>query len=332
MDKQNWNPGKLLEVSGGFWQACALHTSVKLDLFTVLDDESLESREIAGRLEVDERALSMLLNALTAMGLLVKSDDLYANAPAARSYLCRNSPEYLGYMIKHHCCLIESWTVLDQAIRSGKPVRGRSSFSNDEARESFIMGMFTIASLSAPGVADEIDLSDRRHLLDLGGGPGTYSIYFCMRNPGLTATVFDLPTTRSFAEKTIARLNLSDRIEFIDGNYLENDVPGRYDAAWLSHILHAEGPEGCEQIISKAVAALEPGGIIMVHDFILDNTMDGPLFPALFSLNMLLGTEGGQAYSEEQIMAMLSHQGVQKIRRLPFKGPTDSGIITGLVS
>jgi len=59
--------------------------------------------------------------------------------------------------------------------------------------------------------------------------------------------------------------------------------------------------------------------------------MDGPLFPALFSLNMLLGTPGGQSYSEKQMTAMLSGAGVGNIQRIYFDSPNDSGILTGIV-
>ena len=124
---------------------------------------------------------------------------------------------------------------------------------------------------------------------------------------------------------------MADRIDFMAGNYVEDEIDGKYDAAWLSHILHGEGPQTCREIIQKTVSALEPGATIVVHDFILDNSMDGPLFPALFSLNMLLGTSSGQSYSENQIMDMLSGAGVKNIRRIPVQSPNDSGIILGTI-
>jgi hypothetical protein len=99
--------------------------------------------------------------------------------------------------------------------------------------------------------------------------------------------------------------------------------------AWLSHILHGEGPEDCQFIIKKAVTTLKPGGLIMIHDFILDNDMAGPLYPALFSLNMLTGTKEGRSYSEGQIMDMLTRAGAKNLSRHPFRGPNDSGIIVG---
>ena len=193
------------------------------------------------------------------------------------------------------------------------------------------MGMFNMAMNLAPRIVPEIDLSGRKHLLDLGGGPGTYAIHFCLKNPGLRATVYDLPTTRSFAEKTITRFGLSDRIDFQEGDYLEGTIQGTFDVVWLSHILHGEGPEDCQRMIGKAVSRLTSGGLILIHEFILNDEMDGPVFPAIFSLNMLLGTEKGQSYSDRQIREMLAQAGVREIRRIPVQTPNDSGIIQGRV-
>jgi hypothetical protein len=191
--------------------------------------------------------------------------------------------------------------------------------------------MHTIARYLAPMVSEVLDLSDRSHLLDLGGGPGTHAIHFCLKHPGLRATVFDLPTTQPLAERTIQQAGLGDRIDFLGGSYLEGSIPGSYDVAWLSQILHGEGPDGCRLILEKAVSVLQPGGMIVVHEFLLNNRLDGPLFPALFSLNMLLGTPGGKSYSEEEVRDLLAGTGVREIRRLPFQGPNDSGLIAGTV-
>jgi len=180
-------------------------------------------------------------------------------------------------------------------------------------------------------MADAIDLSSRRRLLDLGGGPGTYAIHFCLKNPALSASVFDQPATRPFAEKTIAGFDMQSRVSFSPGDYHSDGIPGRYDVAWLSHILHAEGPETCRNLIRKTVSALEPGGIIAIHEFILNDTLDGPLFPALFSLNMLVGTESGRAYSEVELADMLAAAGVTDIRRIPVQTPNDSGVLLGTV-
>lgn len=322
----------LLEVSGSYWQTCALHAAVKLDVFTAIGRKQLGGRDIARALECKRESLKRLLNAVAAMGLLVKTDDKYANTPASENFLSRDSKRYIGYIILHHQQLMESWANLNQAVRTGEPLRKRASDRDESWRENFLMGMFNIAMNLAPRLAPLIDLSGCDHLLDLGGGPGTYAIHFCKENPGLKATVFDLPTTQPFAEKTIKQFDLTERITFKPGSYLEDDIGKGYNAAWLSHILHGEGPAGCDQIIQKAVNALTPGGMIIIHEFILDNTMDAPLFPALFSLNMLLGTSDGRAYSRQQLEDMLTRAGVKDIQRLSFDSPTDSSILSGVVN
>jgi O-methyltransferase domain/Dimerisation domain len=330
MEQTDWHPGSLLAVSGAYWQTCTLHAGVKLDVFTHLGDNAFTAEEMAEKTGTDPRGAAMLLNALTAMGLVGRDGEAYANSRAAARFLSRDAEGYIGHMIMHHHHLVASWGRLDEAVRTGRPVRTRAA-GDDEWRESFLLGMFNNAMLQAPAVVKAVDLTGRHHLLDLGGGPGTYAIHFCQAHPELGATVYDLPTTRPFAEKTIARFDLGHRIDFVDGNYVKEGIPGQYDVAWLSHILHGEGPEDCQRIIEKAVGALSPGGMILIHDFILEDTMDSPLFPALFSLNMLAGTASGQAYSQAQITGMLAAAGAKQIRRLDFSGPTESGIMVGTV-
>lgn len=328
----SWHPGKLLELSGGYWKTCALHAAVKLDVFTVIGGKQLSSQQVAKATGASEDGISRLLNSLAALGLLAKNDGFFANIEPVGELLSQDSPRYIGHIIQHHHHLMESWSHLDEAVKSGQPIRKRSAGTDAKYRESFLMGMFNIAMAVAPKIIPQLNLRGRKHLMDLGGGPGTYAIQFCRHHPDLSATVIDLPTTRPFAEKTIARFKMTDRIRFREGNYLEDAFEGTFDAAWLSHILHGEGPDHCREIIRKAVRALEPGGLIAIHEFILDDSMDGPVFPALFSLNMLLGTPSGQAYSEKQLRRMLEEAGVGEIERIPLDTPNDSAILTGIRS
>ena len=326
---RTWTKDELLELSDQYWEACALHAGVKLDVFTALGVSSLTAEEVAAKVGGNGRAMAILLNALSALGLLTKQADRYADTPAARERLSQDSSQYLGYIILHHHHLMTSWSELPTAVRTGTPVRRREAPSQ-EIREAFLMGMFNLAMEIAPQAAQEIDLAGRRRLLDLGGGPGTYAIQFCLANPELRATVYDLPTSRPFAEKTIRRFGLEERVDFAAGDFTTDTLPGTYDAVWMSHVLHAEGPEACRKLVRKAAAALMPGGLILIHDFLLDESLDAPLFPALFSLNMVLGTAEGRAYSDREIREMLRDAGMTRIERLPFRGPNDSGIVAGV--
>ena len=332
MEKSIWTPARLLELSGGYWSTCALHAGVKLDLFTPLAAGPLSPDELAGRTGCDLRGLDMLLNALAALGLLVKTGETFAATPFAGQFLSRTSPAYLGHIIMHHHHLMAGWANLDQAVRTGAPVRERSSHEDVESsRESFLMGMFNLAMMIAPQIVPQVNLTGRRRLLDLGGGPGTYAIHFCQGNPGLDAVICDLPTTRAFAERTVASFGLSDRIGFVAGDFEVEELPKGFDVAWLSHILHGMGPEGCLAVLKKTIGALEPGGLILVQEFVLDDGRDAPLFPALFSLNMLIGTSDGKSYSEGELIDLLVRAGATDVRRIPMQLPNGSGVIAGTV-
>jgi predicted O-methyltransferase YrrM len=328
MEKPNWNPGTLLGISGQYWKTCTLHAAVKLDIFTTIGDEAMNGKTVAEKIGADTDAVDRLLNALAAMGLVEKKENTYLNVNAVGRFLRKDSKAYLGFMILHHHHLVESWSKLDQAVLTGKPVRTRSSFNDESVREAFLMGMFNNAMLQAPHLVENIDLSAYRNLLDMGGGPGTYAIHFCLQNPQLQAVVFDLPTTRPFAEKTIAQFGLSERISFMAGDYVTEAMQGQHDIVWMSHILHGEGPADCQNMIQKAAKMLTSGGMLLLHDFILDDTRDGPLFPTLFSMNMLLGTPEGRSYTQQELVKMMKQVGLSDIRRTPYRGPTESGILS----
>ena len=226
MDQQIWTPGRILSTSGAYWATCVLHGAVALDVFTRIGDNRVEGQSVAEQLDAPVDAVSRLLDALAAMGLLTKDADGYANTEASRTYLSMDSDRYIGYIIRHHHHLMASWARLPEAILTGNPIRLPVREKSTDAREAFLMGMFNLATQLAPRLVPVVDLSGCTTLLDLGGGPGTYAIHFCLHNQELEATVMDLPTTQPFAEKTIGEMGMGDRVAFIAGDYLQDDIPG----------------------------------------------------------------------------------------------------------
>lgn len=325
---QNLNPDKILAISDSYWQACILHAAVKLDIFTIIGESAISVEKLANVINADVEGLTRLTNALTAMKFLHKRDDIFLNSDMSKKYLNKNSEFYLGFIILHHHYMTESWTKLDKAVLSGRRVRTGESF-NEKRREAFLMGMYNLAMMTAPDLVKRLELNGCKSLLDLGGGPGTYAIHFCLQNPGLEAVVFDLPETRPFALKTIEKFGLSDKISFMEGDFTKDELKGTYDVVWMSHILHCEGSGICREMMQKAVNALAPGGLIMIHDFILSDTKDAPLYPTIFSIHMLLGRGEGKSYCIGELEQMLKDAGISDIRRASFKGPNDSGVIIG---
>ncbi len=347
---KEWTVGDILATSGAYWRSSMLQTAVRLDLFTRLAAAPQSGKELAGAAGCDPRGLGMLLTALAAAGLLrlekraapsgsapvgfdLCTGSVYAATETAIRYLSRTSSEYLGFIILHHHHLMPAWSRLDEAVRQGGPIRSASSSDTDEEeeREAFLLGMFNIAVHQAQTVARHLNLSARKRLLDVGGGPGTYAVFFCRENPHLSATIFDKPTTRPYAEKIVDRYGMRDRIDFAGGDFHLQELPHGYDAAWISQILHGGSPDQAADIVAKAARCLNPGGLLCIQEFMLEDNLDGPLHPALFSLNMLVGTQGGQAYTRSELAAMLQNAGARDIRRLEVDLPQNCAVMLAVM-
>lgn len=320
----------LLQLSSYHWHTATLHAAVKLDVFTRLAATPLSTKELAETIGADQRGMAMLLHALVALDLLTKDGDAFHCTDCSRIWLSQSSESYMGHIIMHHYNLVSGWHRLDEAVMAGVPVRTRLSHdAADLERKNFLMGMYNLASLIAPRLAAQIDLAGRVRLLDLAGGPGTYAIHFCRQNPDMTAVVFDLPTTRPFAEQTIQKYNLSERISFLAGDITSDDPGSGYDVIWVSHLLHSESPAKSADIISKAAKCLNSGGLLLIQEFILDDDRTGPLFPTLFSLNMLVGTPAGQAYSRSELTSIMTAAGLVDVSRLHLELPNGAGVLAG---
>ncbi len=322
-----WDPAKLLETSGGYWQSSALQAGVRLGIFNQLSDASLSAENLAELIDCDSRALGMLLRALTAMDLLVKDRVGYRCPEPVRYWLDANSNQYLGNIIRHQHHLVESWNQLEWSVRSGQPQRRRSLFSEAEWQQDFLLGMHNLSSMLAPQLIQQLEVGAPSRLLDVGGGLGSWSIHFCRRHHQLQAKVFDLPGSEALAIETIAAAGMSERISFQAGNFLQDPLGEGQDIAWLSHVLHALGADHAAALVKNAAAALATNGILLIHDFILNDHDEGPLYPALFALNMLLGTDQGRSYTEGEIIKMCQAADLVEIKRLPLPAEAKSGVI-----
>ena len=335
MENKNWTPADIMRLSTQTWANCVLQAAVNLDLFTKLDrapDKSLTVAELAAALDCDTRATSMLTTALTAMNLLELDGSRLLITETSSRYLSADSEDYQGLTVKHMNNIMHGWINLDKSVRTGTPADDFLPITTEDEseREAFLMAMFNIARQQADLVAGAFNLTGSRRLLDLGGGPGTYAIYFCRHNPDLQAVVFDRPATESFARATIKRFELTNRVDFVGGDFTTDELPGNFDAVWLSQVLHGESPEQAARLVRRAADTMVPGGVMGVQEFILDDDRRGPSQPALFALNMLLQTPGGQSYTQREIINMMTGSGLKDIQRLTVNLPPGCGILTGV--
>ncbi len=333
MDSQpSWNLAKLNRLIGGLWPPFTLHAAVRLGLLGRLASAAgpLAARELASQMQCDLRGLTMLLDALAALDLALKQEEGYLIHPQVRRFFLPGGPDDLTNMALHHADLALLWEKLPQAVKSGQPVPRTKVPEGKPDRSHFYRAMRDIARQQARGLAARLGLTPGMHLLDLGGGPGVYAFTFCDETKGLKATVFDLPEAEPYFGEEAQDHAQAAAVEFRAGDYSNPgaDLGGPYQAAWLSQILHQEAPKKCALVVELAAAALAPGGRMFIQEFILDNQRTSPLFPALFSLNMLVNTDSGQSYSQGELAGFMTAAGLSQVEPL---GPTVEGGAAALI-
>jgi SAM-dependent methyltransferase len=308
---------QIMSMARGFQVAKMLMVAVDLDLFDFLT-EPKSAVETAAWLRADHRATGIFLNGLAALGLVDKGGDNFKNSELATRYLVQGLENYRGAIIKHmEHTWKRGWEDLKDTVLVGHPpqedpekwVDARPERDEAEVR-AFIWGMHAIARDLAPRVAAKLDLKGVRRLLDLGGGPATYAINFAQANPDLAATVFDLPMPLKIARENIEKNGLTDRVDTLAGNFLQDDIGTGYDFIWVSQILHSHDEGQCKLIIAKAVAALKGGGTLAIQDFYLNADGASPTGAAMFGVHMLAVTPRGRAYTFEEVAAWMQEAGL----------------------
>ncbi|MFZ5448499.1 MAG: methyltransferase [Thermodesulfobacteriota bacterium] len=310
---------QLLAMARGFQASKMLMVAVDLGLFDFLE-EPRSAVETAAWLKADARATGIFLNGLAALGLLVKGVDYFKNSEPASRFLVQGQESYRGAIIKHmEHTWGRGWDDLKETVLVGRPAEADPEKwvdarpQRDEAEiRAFIWGMHAIARDLAPTVAAKLDLKGVRRLLDLGGGPATYAIIFAQANPGLNATVFDLPMPLEIAKENIARNGLADRVQTLAGNFLEDEIGADYDFIWVSQILHSHDESQCKLIIAKALAALNSGGRLAIQDFYLNPDGASPTGAAMFGVHMLAVTPRGRAYTHGEVAEWMQEAGLSK--------------------
>ncbi len=293
-----------MEAGHGYQRSMVLFVALRLDIFSALAPGPSGARELAGRVGADPGNLSILLNALVAMGLLRKTGERYRNGEAARRFLIDAAGSKRSILLHHLDCWAD-WTALEAKIRGGlRPAADPSGF-----QENFIRGMEENARERAAAVAGRIPLRRGERLLDLGGGPGTYAVEWARRHPDADITILDTRETLKVTRKILKEKGFDRLVRLREGDFLADPIGGPYDFIWVSQILHAYSVRDCGTLLRKARRALSPGGRIAVQEFLLEENKVAPPGPVFFAVHMVAVTEGGRSYTGREVAAMLSAAG-----------------------
>jgi (2Fe-2S) ferredoxin/SAM-dependent methyltransferase len=318
-------PDELNERIRAFQESRAVLTALELDLFTAVGDGA-SAVEVAAKLPADPRSTEMLLNALASLRLLVKREGVFHNSPGTARYFTAGSRDNARPALLHTAHLWHRWSALTDCVRAGTAVaRDEIAGGGQDWTEAFIAAMHRNASERAPLVVRAVGAENVRRMLDVGGGSGAYSIAFAQANFALRADILDLATVEPIARRHIEKAGVAARVKVRAGDLRSDRLGDGYDLVFVSAICHMLSPGENLDLLRRCREALQPGGRIVIQDFVLEADKTAPRFAALFALNMLVGTRSGSSYSESEYAAWLGEAGFREVRHTRLPG------ITGLM-
>jgi len=313
------NPNTIREFASSFQKSRIILSGFELDIFTNIDEAGATNNQIANKLQLDEHACERLLNALVSLSFLTKQNQLFFNTQDSFTFLSKKSPEYLGGLM-HSNHLWNTWSSLTQVIKTGTSAHpDEINARGEDWLFSFINAMHDRAKKQAPPQIANIDLSGVKSVLDVGGGSGAYSMSFVSRKPDIEAIVFDLTNVIPITKKFIEKEGFTNKIQTYTGDYTKDDLPNGFDLVFLSAIIHSNSLEVNRDLIKKCFGALNKNGRIIIQDWIMNNDRTQPTSGAIFAINMLVGTEAGDCFTEEEVTDMLNASGFKNITRIEFE-------------
>jgi ubiquinone/menaquinone biosynthesis C-methylase UbiE len=294
----------------GFIASKTLFAALNLDLFGHLSRSDRSLDELAGDTGVVPHRLRTLLTACVSLGLVSEENGRYRNAPASQAYLVREAPAYFGDYFRFQIDrqIYPLLLNLDQAMQGQAPRSLYENMHDPEEADYFSRAQHAGSLGPATVLQKAVDLSAARRLLDVAGGSGAFTITLCRRNPQLRATILDFPAVIEVAKGFVREAGLGDRVDYLAGNAVTEAWPGSQDAVLMSYLLSAVAGSAIDSLFAKAFVALEPGGLLLVHDFMVDDDRSGPTNAALWFMTFVFDPEA-ISFGPAELVARLGRAG-----------------------
>ncbi|MEM9586165.1 MAG: methyltransferase [Planctomycetota bacterium] len=296
---------------------------LRFNLFTWLDGRSeVETAEILRQFDVHRRPTEVLLTLCRSMGLMESDASLQRHrlTQLGREHLVDGSP----WSLKPYYQSLESSSILQdhlKVLKTGRPGNWQAQSDGNDWHESMrdpefasrFTAMMNCRGLSfGQALAKKLgpELKQRKHVLDVGGGSGIYSATLVATHDHLHATVLEQAPVDQLVEKEVVRHGLQSRISVASGDMFDCDWPQEVDVVLMSNLLHDWDLPQIDQLLQRADETLPAGGLLVVHQALLDDDLAGPLPAAEYSC-LLMNITQGRCYSRKEIADLLVPRGYQ---------------------
>jgi SAM-dependent methyltransferase len=328
-------PERIFALMNAFQNTAALKTGIELDVFTMIATGANTPALLAAKISASERGLRILCDYLTIMGLLAKENGRYTLTEESALFLDRRSPASLaavtGFLASPwHKANVEALTA---AVRKGGTVgrQGDNSKPQDEVWVAFARSMAPLTIPAANFIAGLIGAPQGQpcHILDIAAGHGNYGITIAKKNPNAKIVAVDWPSVLAVAQENAEAAGVSGRYATRPGSAFETDLGSGYDFVLLTNIFHHFDMPTCETLMRRVYGALKPGGKAVTLEFVPNEDRVTPPAAAAFSLNMLVGTDAGDAYTFSEYEKMFANVGFAQTTLHPVTGMPQQVLISG---
>jgi predicted O-methyltransferase YrrM len=310
-------PETIQKLGSAAYPAFAMLAGMQLDLFTPLGAGPMGTDELAAELGVGPARLAPLLYALVTAGLLTFEAGRFANTPEANAFLVQGKPTYLGGRHAFYTARYQELQHTAASIRAGRP-QASLDFATlaPEAMEAYLNGLHPASKATGRLLAELLDFSAHRHLLDVGGGSGGLAITLAAACPQLKAAVLEIPPVAPITRRFIAAEGLEPRITVLAGDAVQGPITGVYDVAVLRAFFQILAPEQARRALHNLFQAMAPGSPILILGQILDDSRLSPPATVMFNLVFINIYDDGKAYPEQDYRSWLTEAGFVGIDRI----------------
>jgi 2-polyprenyl-3-methyl-5-hydroxy-6-metoxy-1,4-benzoquinol methylase len=324
------DPGRVFETLCAFQQTEALKGAIELDIFTHIADGASSVAEIAGRAQASERGIRILCDYLTIQGFLGKTDGRYSNSATAEVFLNKRSHTYIGSMATFlaHPRLMECFHDMAGSVRKGGTVSQGTLAPEDPVWVEFARAMAPFMIVTAEAVAKIVARPGAtQKVLDISAGHGLYGLMVAKANPAAQIYASDWANVLEVARENAAKFGLAERFHTIPGSAFDSDLGSGYDLVLVPNFLHHFDPPTCVNFLKKLHVALKPGAAMAIVEFVPNEDRISPPMAAGFSLQMLGGTDAGDAYTFRELSGMVSEAGFSYSQQQPLM-PTPQTLVS----
>ncbi|MDE1994326.1 MAG: methyltransferase domain-containing protein [Rhizobiaceae bacterium] len=324
------SPNLVVEAMFACRKTAALKAAIELDIFSLIGD-GRSAASLAAATSAAERGIRILCDYLVVNGFLTKTDDQYGLTPSTRTFLDRHSPAYMGSAIEFIAAPEMLRQVLDDPtsyVRNGGSVGLANISADNPVWVKFARGMGSFMAGSAMGLAAEVASWPHapRKVLDIAAGHGRFGIEIARTFPAAEIVAVDWGAVLELANYNAREFGVAARFKTIAGSAFDVDWGTDYDLILLPNFLHHFDIDTCAGLLRKIKASLSPGGKVVAVDFVPNDDLISPPFPAAFSWEMLAGTPAGEAFTQKDLAEMARRGGFQDARVKPMP-PSPASLI-----